>query len=95
MDNKNNEYEILLNELRVCTDKWAKRLSYHANNDKPADIHDCYLCSTIMYEIERVIQDTNIKIAQARRNNLEEKYKAEDYKDSNNHSDDYTPMQEH
>lgn len=58
-----NDYEILLRELNSCGEKWKQRLSYHVKSNDGADIHDCYLCTTIMYEIERVIQEANNKIA--------------------------------
>ena len=65
-----NDYEILLKELNSCGEKWKQRLSYHIKSDDGADIHDCYLCTTIMYEIERVIQEANNKIAAQNRDNI-------------------------
>lgn len=71
-----SDYEILLEELNLCGEKWKQRLSYHVQNNDGADIHDCYLCTTIMYEIERVIQETNNKIAAQNRNKIfNENYK--------------------
>ena len=71
-----SDYEILLEELNLCGEKWKQRLSYHIQNSDGADIHDCYLCTTIMYEIERVIQETNNKIAAQNRNKIfNENYK--------------------
>lgn len=65
-----NDYEILLKELNSCEEKWKQRLSYHIKSNDGADIHDCYLCTTIMYEIERVIQEANNKIAAQNRDNI-------------------------
>lgn len=57
-----NEYSILLEELDKIISKWQQRLNYQSNQGK--DIHDCFLCSTVMYEIERAKQKANIRIAE-------------------------------
>lgn len=61
----NTDYEILLNEINLISEKWHQRLSHHSNEAKK-DIHDCYLCATIMYELERAKQEASNKIAEAR-----------------------------
>lgn len=57
-----SEYEILLEELTKTKDKWSKRLSYQAENKNERSIHDVYLCSTVVYEIERAIQRAHNRI---------------------------------
>ena len=66
-----NEYEILLDELDRIKSKWAARLNYQGKQGK--DTFDCLLCSTVMYEIERAIQATNIRIAEEREKKTIEK----------------------
>ena len=66
--NNLTDYDILLNEINALSDKWHKRLDYHISEGKK-DIHDCYLCSTIVYEIERAKQEAHNKIAEARQKN--------------------------
>jgi hypothetical protein len=46
-----SDFDILIEELDKISNKWAQRLSYQSNQGK--DIHDSFLCSTVMYEIER------------------------------------------
>lgn len=64
-----NEFAILIEELNKISDKWAQRLSYQSKEGK--DIHDSYLCSTVMYEIERAKQSANNRIAEERQKNLD------------------------
>lgn len=66
-----NEYEILLDELDKIKNKGAARLNYQGKQGK--DTFDCLLCSTVMYEIERAIQATNIRIAEEREKRTIEK----------------------
>ena len=66
--NNLTDYDILLNEISALSDKWHKRLDYHISEGKK-DIHDCYLCATIVYEIERAKQEAHNKIAEARQKN--------------------------
>ena len=66
--NNLTDYDILLNEINALSDKWHKRLEYHATESKK-DIHDCYLCATIIYEIERAKQEAHNKIAEMRQQN--------------------------
>ena len=63
-----NEYDILIEELDKIIEKWQQRLNYQSTKGK--DIHDCFLCSTVMYEIERAKQSTNIRIAKRNEENL-------------------------
>lgn len=66
--NTKTDYEILLEELNNLSDKWHKRLDYHATEGKK-DIHDSYLCATIVYELERAKQEASNKIAEMRQQN--------------------------
>lgn len=59
-----SDFDILIEELDKITEKWRARLSYQSSQGK--DIHDSYLCSTVMYEIERAKQITNKRIAEER-----------------------------
>lgn len=63
-----NEYDILIEELDKIIEKWQQRLNYQSTKGK--DIHDCFLCSTVMYEIERAKQSANIRIAKRNEENL-------------------------
>lgn len=63
-----NEYDILIEELDKIIEKWQQRLNYQSTKGK--DIHDCFLCSTVMYEIERAKQNVNIRIAKKNEENL-------------------------
>lgn len=63
-----NEYDILMEELNKIIEKWQQRLNYQSIKGK--DIHDCFLCSTVMYEIERAKQNANIRIAKKNEENL-------------------------
>ena len=79
-----SDYEILKEELEKITDKWAKRLAYQSGNKK--DVHDCLLCSTIIYEIEKALQQSNIRIAEQRQ---EEYFKGKEEQDSTNNLNNY------
>lgn len=68
-----SDLDILIEELNKVSDKWAARLSYQSNQGK--DIHDSFLCSTIMYEIERAKQAANKRIAEERQKKFEEQRK--------------------
>lgn len=63
-----NEYDILMEELNKIIEKWQQRLNYQSTKGK--DIHDCFLCSAVMYEIERAKQNANIRIAKKNEENL-------------------------
>ena len=63
-----NEYDILMEELNKIIEKWQQRLNYQSTKGK--DIHDCFLCSTVIYEIERAKQNANIRIAKKNEKNL-------------------------
>lgn len=65
-----NDFDILIEELDKISEKWAQRLNYQSNHDK--DIHDSFLCSTVMYEIERAKQAANKRIAEERQKKFEE-----------------------
>lgn len=65
-----SDFDILIEELDKISDKWAQRLSYQSNQGK--DIHDSFLCSTVMYEIERAKQAANKRIAEERQRKFEE-----------------------
>ena len=68
-----SDFDILIEELDKISNKWAQRLSYQSNQGK--DIHDSFLCSTVMYEIERAKQAANRRIAEERQKEFEEKRK--------------------
>lgn len=65
-----SDFDILIEELNKISNKWAQRLSYQSNQGK--DIHDSFLCSTVMYEIERAKQAANKRIAEERQKKFEE-----------------------
>lgn len=65
-----SDFDILIEELDKISDKWTQRLSYQSNQGK--DIHDSFLCSTVMYEIERAKQAANKRIAEERQKKFEE-----------------------
>lgn len=65
-----SDFDILIEELDKISNKWAQRLSYQSNQGK--DIHDSFLCSTVMYEIERAKQAANKRIAKERQKKFEE-----------------------
>lgn len=65
-----SDFDILIEELDKISNKWARRLSYQSNQGK--DIHDSFLCSTVMYEIERAKQAANKRIAEERQKKFEE-----------------------
>lgn len=65
-----SDFDILIKELDKISNKWARRLSYQSNQGK--DIHDSFLCSTVMYEIERAKQAANKRIAEERQKKFEE-----------------------
>ncbi len=65
-----SDFDILIEELDKISNKWAQRLSYQSNQGK--DIHDSFLCSTVMYEIERAKQAANKRIAEERQKKFEE-----------------------
>ena len=64
------DFDILIEELNKISEKWAARLQYQSNQGK--DIHDSFLCSTVMYEIERAKQAANRRIAEERQRKFEE-----------------------
>lgn len=65
-----SDFDILIEELDKISEKWAQRLSYQSSQGK--DIHDSFLCSTVMYEIERAKQAANKRIAEERQKKFEE-----------------------
>lgn len=65
-----SDFDILIEELDKISEKWTQRLSYQSNQGK--DIHDSFLCSTVMYEIERAKQAANKRIAEERQKKFEE-----------------------
>lgn len=65
-----SDFDIFIEELDKISNKWAQRLSYQSNQGK--DIHDSFLCSTVMYEIERAKQAANKRIAEERQKKFEE-----------------------
>lgn len=65
-----SDFDVLIEELDKISNKWAQRLSYQSNQGK--DIHDSFLCSTVMYEIERAKQAANKRIAEERQKKFEE-----------------------
>lgn len=65
-----SDFDILIEELDKISNKWAQRLGYQSNQGK--DIHDSFLCSTVMYEIERAKQAANKRIAEERQKKFEE-----------------------
>lgn len=64
------DFDILIEELNKISEKWGARLTYQSNQGK--DIHDSFLCSTVMYEIERAKQAANKRIAEERQRKFEE-----------------------
>lgn len=64
------EFNILIEELDKITEKWRQRLQYQSEKGK--DIHDSFLCSTVMYEIERAKQTANKRIAEERQKEFDE-----------------------
>lgn len=64
------DFDILIEELNKISEKWAARLQYQSEKGK--DIHDSFLCSTVMYEIERAKQAANRRIAEERQRKFEE-----------------------
>lgn len=64
-----SDFQILLEELNKIKEKWAARLNYQGTQGK--DTFDCLLCSTVMYEIERAIQATNVRVAEERQKKLD------------------------
>ena len=58
------EFNILIEELDKISEKWRQRLKYQSEIGK--DIHDSFLCSTVMYEIERAKKAANNRIAEER-----------------------------
>ena len=75
------DYDILVEELNNILEKWNNRLSYNTGHEK--NVHDIYLCSTVIYEIERAKQRAANKIAQERVNKTMKKELAmiKDYKE--------------
>jgi hypothetical protein len=69
----NSDFLILTEELNKLIDKWRERLN-HSNGEGQKDIHDCYLCSTIMYEIERAKQLAQNRIMERRNNAFKTKF---------------------
>lgn len=65
-----SDFDILIEGLDKISNKWAQRLSYQSKQGK--DIHDSFLCSTVMYEIERAKQAANKRIAEERQKKFEE-----------------------
>lgn len=65
-----SDFDILIEELDKISNKWAQRLSYQSNQGK--NIHDSFLCSTVMYEIERAKQAANKRIAEERQKKFKE-----------------------
>lgn len=65
-----SDFDILIEELNKISEKWGARLAYQSNQGK--DIHDSFLCSTVMYEIERAKQAANRRIAEERQKKFEE-----------------------
>ena len=66
-----NDFDILIEELNIISDKWAQRLNYQGRQEK--DTFDYLLCSTVMYEIERAKQKANLRIAKERQNKIDAK----------------------
>lgn len=64
------DFDILIEELNKISEKWGARLQYQSEKGK--DIHDSFLCSTVMYEIERAKQAANRRIAEERQKKVEE-----------------------
>lgn len=64
------DFDILIEELNKISEKWGARLQYQGEKGK--DIHDSFLCSTVMYEIERAKQAANKRIAEERQRKFEE-----------------------
>ena len=67
------DFEILTEELEKIIDKWHARLQYQSSQGK--SIHDSFLCSTVMYEIERAQQAANNRIREERQKEFIEKIK--------------------
>ena len=66
-----NDFDILIEELNIISDKWVQRLNYQGRQGK--DTFDCLLCSTVIYEIERAKQKANLRIAKERQNKIDAK----------------------
>lgn len=66
-----NDFDILIEELNIISDKWAQRLNYQGRQEK--DTFDCLLCSTVIYEIEKAKQKANLRIAKERQNKIDAK----------------------
>lgn len=67
------EFNILIEELDKISEKWQQRLKYQSEKGK--DIHDSFLCSTVMYEIERAKRAkraANRRIAEERQKEFDE-----------------------
>lgn len=77
------DYDILVEELNNILEKWNNRLSYNTGHEK--NVHDIYLCSTVIYEIERAKQRAANRIAQERVNKTMKKEldMIKDYKKEN------------
>ena len=71
------DFDILIEELNKISEKWGARLQYQSEKGK--DIHDSFLCSTVMYEIERAKQAANRRIAEERQKKFEELRKKDQY----------------
>ena len=71
------DFDILIEELNKISEKWGARLQYQSEKGK--DIHDSFLCSTVMYEIERAKQAANKRIAEERQRKFEEFRKKDQY----------------
>lgn len=71
-----NDYEILLEELNNTIAKWQQRLNYQSNEGK--DVHDCLLCSTIIYEIERAKQKANLRLSAINEENFRKRLQSKE-----------------
>lgn len=63
------EYEVLVEEIDKESTKWAARLNHQTNTEKK-DVFESYLCSTIIYELERIKQQAAQRIAQELRDRV-------------------------
>lgn len=59
------DYGILLDEINKESERWAASLNYQTGAEKK-DIFESYMCSTIIYEFERIKQRAIQRIAAAR-----------------------------
>ena len=57
------EYETLIEVIDKESAKWAARLN-HQTKTETKDVFESYLCSTIIYELERIKQQAAQRIAQ-------------------------------